>query len=137
MPKTVQPSEMKLNEVRIHVLIDALSRLDYTGMPKEEAAQQAMLFHLRRRIPTPKAPTFKPDGRMRCVKCKRWNVPHLEETGYSITHDLRAIEGNTITARGWDGDSNKASEEGDKLWLMCPDCGHLHPLPDGMEVEWI
>lgn len=75
-------------------------------------------------------------GKLVC-SCGAKEVPRLSEHGYSVTHDLISIGRHAgIKARGWDGNSNKISEEGSHYTLECTSCMKQHRLPDGMDVNW-
>ncbi len=76
------------------------------------------------------------EGELVC-ECGYRGAPRLEESGYQVSHELVEIAGNTITARGWDGSSSGASEDGNAYWLMCVDCAKLHALPPELQILWV
>jgi hypothetical protein len=75
-------------------------------------------------------------GELVC-ECGFRGIPRLEESGYQVRHELVAIFGDRITARGWNGSSRNVSEEGNGYWLICDSCGKAFSLPAELAVDWV
>ena len=75
-------------------------------------------------------------GTLHCP-CGANRAPILVEHGYTLGHDLQEIVGDRIVAKGWNGDSNRMSEDGESYALECSGCQREYGLPEGMEVTWI
>ena len=99
----------------------------------EDAAKLTQLFEEAVETRPPVATLEQ--GELMC-ECGHRGVPHLEESGYQVSHHLVEIAGDTIVARGWDGSSRAVSENGDAYWLTCDCCGKLHSLPPELHIDW-
>jgi len=74
-------------------------------------------------------------GELVC-RCGEHGLPALAEDGMIVSHELVSIDGNQLIARGWDGSSRAASEDGEVLLLECRSCWRQYTLPESLEIEW-
>ena len=51
---------------------------------------------------------------LECSACHERGTPALIEDGMTVTHQLKKLSADAISARGWDGGSSSVSEEGDR-----------------------
>jgi hypothetical protein len=72
-----------------------------------------------------------------CTKCRQTGTPELIEEGMTVTHNLTRLSSNRIEARGWDGRSSAASEEGERLLLECAYCFQRYRIPEALALEWL
>ena len=83
----------------------------------------------------PRPPRIE-QGELVC-DCGFRGIPRLEESGYKVRHELVAISGGRVTARGWNGSSRNVSEDGDAYWLICDSCGKAYALPAELGIDWM
>jgi hypothetical protein len=74
---------------------------------------------------------------LECSACHERGTPALIEDGMTVTHELKSLSADTISARGWDGSSSKVSEEGERLLLECQHCFQSHRIPDAIDLQWL
>ncbi len=96
----------------------------------------AAVRQLEAALPEALEPAHIVDGELHC-SCGHVGLPRLSEHGYDVTHDLVAIEGNQISARGWDGNSSDIGEMGEYYTLECRECYESYALPADFEIDWI
>lgn len=118
------------------------STRDYPSGADQVEILADLYAEFKKPAPKPKAPRFTKDGQMKCPVCGETNEPELQEEGYVVTHNLAGLHVErgklkAIDARGWPGNSDSLSAEGERLVLMCgsSSCVATFDISD-VEVSW-